>query len=177
MSKPTFTPGCYASSVFYRIDAVECAACPHRIACAQEVRGAEAATVEIVSRFDKQFGRDKSAAVALWFAKRWIVRKVAQVDTSRFNALLSRWTVQELNPFHLTHNKNPADKVKEPVLHSVFQFMLDYRAFKPKDITEHILDGNGEMVKSKCQSFVTLICDTLVYSKILKKEKKGVLCL
>lgn len=170
-------PGCYGSSVLFRIDATECGVCPHKSDCIATVKPAQREALKMVAKLDTQFQTDKATAVAQWFSKRWTERKEKTVDVSRFNALLTQWSAQNLNPYHLSHGTNPAKRDSEPVLYAIFAFILEYKAFKPRDIQEHLQELFPNSTKSKTQAQVKLICDTLTYAQIIRKEKRGVLCL
>ena len=174
---PDFAPGCFGSAIYYREDANECIACPYRVGCAEVTRANERVAIRYAERLDKSFATVRTVGIEKWWKDRWTVKKTVTRDVSKLQTVLSGWTKSDINPYHLKHHTNPANRDKNPVLYAVFQFMIDARAFTAKDVSEVIRDVVPEITKSKSLSTAKTLCDTLVFSEIIRKEKRGLFCL
>lgn len=171
------TPGCFQSTVFYKVGSPECSICAHSTECASAVRSREQKTLLMVNRFDERFSEHRTAGVEKWFSDRWKEKRVSKDNTERFKAILESWYERDWNPYHLKHGTIPIKESDDPILFHALSFMLESKAFKVRDIEEHLRNRFSQINKSKATAYSKLLCDTLQYADILTKDKKGVFCL
>lgn len=173
----TLAPGCFGSSLFYRVGAAECDLCDLADRCAKIAKENEGKTVALAARLDLRFNVQTADKVQAWLSDRWKAKTVRKQSTERYEAIFTSWMDKGINPHHLKHGKNPVDKNIDPFLHAAFDFIITTKAFKPVDIQEHLRDVFPQLPKIRSQKYSKLLTDTLLFAKVITKEKKGVLCL
>jgi hypothetical protein len=171
-----FAPGCYGSAVMYRLTASECVACEFASSCADVVREIEPEALQFASRLGNLLGSSRTLEIAKWWNGRWKVPKTAQRASDRSADTLKRWADLGLNAHLLRHKINPLKSSQDQVLYEAFKFMLTERAFKPRDVVEHLRDSIPEKSKASLTRDVKNTCDALLSLGVIKKEGH-VLCL
>lgn len=128
-------------------------------------------------KLDARFETRRTDGVTEWYSRRFVKRKTVERDLSRFENLSHEWSMVGINPFHLMHGSNPVRQSDNPDLYDLFAFMLEVKVFTAKDVAEEYRRVNPSVNKTKSLSYAKLICDTLLYKEIVKKEGRGLYCL
>lgn len=160
--------------MFFRIDAVECAACPVYASCKPLVRERFVPVLSLVTRLDQIFSSESAQDVKKWFGDRLTLKTQSKRSSASADGLVTDWKARGLNVYHLSHGRNPSD-APGTILFDVFAFIIEAKAFKPADVVEHLCLTCSKP-KSKLLPAVKAICEALLSTGVLKKEKH-VLCL
>lgn len=174
--KPNLAPGCFGSAVMLRPDAPECVACIHGSTCSATVKRTQRDALVTVDRLSKLLDCARTDEVARWWSGRWNTDKRAQRSQERVSSVLEKWTSDGLNPQLLRHRINPVKKDEDAVAYDAFDFMIEARAFKPRDVVEHLRDNHPELSKALLEKRVKQTCEALLSIQVLHKEGH-VLCL
>lgn len=167
-------PGCYGSAIFYRIDAPECTACPVYASCKPLVRARFNPVQSLVTRLDQIFLSESAQDVEKWFADRMHQKVQSKRSSASADGLVTDWKAQGLNVHHMTHGRNPSS-APGTILFDTFAFIIETKVFKPADVVEH-LRLTCSVPKSKLLPVIKTVCEALLSTGVLKKEKH-VLCL
>lgn len=175
MTTNDLRPGCFGSALIYRAGAEECVRCAHGPECAQTVAQRIPSVTQTLLRLDTKFKMDRARPTARWMkAKmREQVRQTAKAD-AHAQAILDGLSAAGVNVYHLRHKTNPMQSGSP--LHLIFEAMLRYSTFKPRDLFEAIIEQNPRLKRGQLQGLIKNTCNALLLAGVLKKER-GVLCL
>lgn len=165
-----FALGCFGSAVLLRPAAAECSACPRKVECVEAVRASQSEALETVDRLGKLLGSSRTDEIARWWTERWTPNKRVQRSQERTSEIIQFWSSQGINPQLLRHRLNPVQREGKSMASVIFQFMIDARAFKPRDIVEHIRDSHPQLSKASVERGVKRTIEALLELQIIRKE-------
>lgn len=154
----------------FRPDAPECKGCTWATECAQSVRDTHDDALRIVDRLGNLLGSSRTDEIVRWWCERWTPNKRAQQSQERAYETIKFWDDQGINPQLLRHRLNPVQREGKSMASEIFKFMIDARAFKPRDIVEHMRDNYPQLSKASVERSVKRTLEALLVLQIIRKE-------
>ncbi len=154
----------------FRLHSPECAACVHGSDCSDAVRAIQPEAMEVVIGLANLLGSSRTVETAKWWKGLWTSNKRAQRSQERVSSVLERWNASGVNPYLLKHRLNPIQNDDDSISQDMFKFMIDERAFKPRDVVEHLRDSYPQASKASLEKHVKQACEALLSIQVLKKE-------